>query len=80
MEFRGEQCALVIAEDITMRRQAEEARVDVAERLINAQEAEYARVAGELHDNNGQSLAMCSMELEKTRLTSLICALTAIQD
>jgi len=54
MEFRGEQCALVIAEDITMRRQAEEARVDVAERLINAQEAEYARVAG---------------ELEKTRLT-----------
>jgi signal transduction histidine kinase len=60
---------LVIAEDITMRRQAEEARVDVAERLIDAQEAESARVARELHDNIGQSLAMCSMELEKTRLT-----------
>jgi PAS domain S-box-containing protein len=69
IEFDGEQCALVIAEDITMRRQAEEARIDVAERLINAQEAEWARVARELHDNIGQSLAMCSMELEKTRLT-----------
>jgi len=52
-----------------MRRQAEEARFDVAERLINAQEAEWARVGRELHDNIGQSLAMCSMELEKTRLT-----------
>jgi PAS domain S-box-containing protein len=69
IEFDGEQCALVSAEDITMRRQAEEARVDLAERLINAQEAECARVARELHDNIGQSLAMCSMELEKTRLT-----------
>jgi PAS domain S-box-containing protein len=69
IECGGEQCALVIAEDITMRRQAEEARVDLAERLINAQEAECARVARELHDNIGQSLAMCSVELEKTRLT-----------
>jgi len=68
IEFGGEQCALVIAEDITMRRQAEEARVDLAERLISAQEAERRRVARELHDNIGQSLAMCSMELEKTRL------------
>jgi PAS domain S-box-containing protein len=69
IKFDGAQCALVIAEDITMRRQAEEARFDVAERLINAQEAEWARVGRELHDNIGQSLAMCSMELEKTRLT-----------
>jgi PAS domain S-box-containing protein len=69
IEFGGEKCALVVAEDITERRQAEEARVDVAQRLINAQEAERARVGRELHDNIGQSLAMCNMELEKTRLT-----------
>jgi PAS domain S-box-containing protein len=69
IEFGGEQCALVVAEDITMRRQAEEARMDLAQRLINAQEAERARVGRELHDNIGQSLAMCNVELEKTRLT-----------
>jgi PAS domain S-box-containing protein len=69
IEFGGEQCALVIAEDVTLRRQAEEARVDLAERLINAQEEERRRLARELHDNISQSLAMCSMELEKTRLT-----------
>jgi PAS domain S-box-containing protein len=68
MEFGGENCALVIAEDISKRRQAEEARVKLSQRLINAQEAECTRVARELHDNIGQSLAMFSMELEKTRL------------
>jgi PAS domain S-box-containing protein len=69
IEFGGERCALVIAEDITVRRRAEEARVNLAQRLINAQEAECTRIAREIHDNIGQSLAMFSMELEKTRLT-----------
>ena len=59
---------LVIAEDITIRQRSEEARLDLAQRLINAQEAESTRVARELHDNIGQSLALFSMELEKTRL------------
>jgi PAS domain S-box-containing protein len=68
IEFDGEPCALVVAEDITSRRQAEEARMDLAQRLINAQEAECTRVARELHDNIGQSLALFSMELERTRL------------
>ena len=40
----------------------------LAQRLINAREAECARVARELHDNIGGSLALFSMELEKTRL------------
>jgi PAS domain S-box-containing protein len=68
MEFGGETCALIIAEDISKRRQAEEARMDLAQSLINAQEAECTRVARELHDNIGQSLAMFGMELHKTRL------------
>lgn len=46
--FGGELCALVVAEDVTVRRQAEEARVDLSRRLINAQEAERTRVAREL--------------------------------
>jgi PAS domain S-box-containing protein len=69
IEFGGEPCALVIAEDITIRRQAEEARRDLAQRLISAQEAERTRIARELHDNIGQSLALLNMELERTRLT-----------
>jgi PAS domain S-box-containing protein len=64
IDFGSEPCALVIAEDITMRRQAEEARMELVQRLINAQEAERTRVARELHDNIGQSLALLSMELE----------------
>jgi PAS domain S-box-containing protein len=67
IEFDGEPCALVIAEDISKRRQAEEARMELAQRLIGAQEAQCARVARELHDNIGHSLAIFSMELEKTR-------------
>jgi PAS domain S-box-containing protein len=68
IEFGGERCALVTAEDISRQRQAEEDRMILAQRLINAQEAECRRVARELHDNVGQSLALFSMELEKTRL------------
>jgi PAS domain S-box-containing protein len=67
IEFGGEPCALVVAEDITMFRQAEEVRMDLAQRLINAQEAECSSVARNLHDNIGQSLAMFSMELQRTK-------------
>jgi PAS domain S-box-containing protein len=67
IEFGRETCALVIAEDISKRRQAEEARTELARRLIKAREAESARVARELHDNIGQSLALLSMDLEQTR-------------
>jgi PAS domain S-box-containing protein len=68
IEFGGEPCALVVVEDITMRRQAEEARLELAQRLINAREMECAHVARELHDNIGQYLALFSVELERARL------------
>jgi PAS domain S-box-containing protein len=69
IQFGGDACALMIVEDITIRRQAEEARRDLAQRLIGAQEAERARIARELHDNICQSLAILNIELERTRLT-----------
>jgi signal transduction histidine kinase len=69
IEFDGEQCALMVVEDITERQRAEEARMDLTQRLINAQEAEATRIARELHDNIGQSLALLTMELDRTRLT-----------
>ena len=74
IEFGGERCALIVAEDITMHRQAEIARLDLAQRLINAQEEQFTHVARELHDNIGQSLALFSMELETTRQTLTDCS------
>jgi len=47
--------------------QAEEARLDLAQRLVNAQEAECRRVGQELHDGIGQTLAMLAIDLETTR-------------
>jgi PAS domain S-box-containing protein len=68
IEFGGEPCVLMIGEDITMRREAEDARMDLTQRLINSQEAERTRVARELHDNIGHSLALFIIELDRTRL------------
>jgi signal transduction histidine kinase len=67
IEFRGELCAMIAAEDIGLRVQAEGARLELNRRLLKAQETERTRVARELHDNIGQSLAVFSLELEKTR-------------
>jgi PAS domain S-box-containing protein len=68
IEFGSEMCALVAADDITVCQQAEEERLQLIQRLINAQEVERTRVARELHDNIGQSLALFCMDLEATRL------------
>jgi len=69
IQYDGRPCALVVAEDITVHQQAEEARVVLVQRLINAQEAECRRVGRELHDCIGHSLAMLSMDLERIRLS-----------
>jgi PAS domain S-box-containing protein len=69
IEFDNELCALIVAEDITKHRQAEEARMALIRRLVNNQEVERTRVARELHDSIGQSLALFGMELEAARLT-----------
>jgi PAS domain S-box-containing protein len=69
IQFDGRPCALVTAEDITVRKQAEEARLVLSQRLINAQEAESRRVGQELHDSINQSLAMLIMDLERTRMS-----------
>ena len=53
--------------DITQRKLAEEALSNVSRRLIEAQEAERARIARDLHDDIGQRLALLSVELELLR-------------
>jgi PAS domain S-box-containing protein len=53
--------------DITERKLAEEAISSINRRLIEAQEAERARIARDLHDDIGQRLAMLSVSLEQTK-------------
>jgi len=50
--------------DITLRRRAEEALSAVSQRLIEAQEAERARIARDLHDDFGQRLTLLTMALD----------------
>jgi len=51
--------------DVDDQRQTEVARADLSRRLMNAQEAERARIARELHDGIGQSLALLSVQLQR---------------
>src|SRR5215469_10786357 len=56
---------LILAEDISRRKQMEEALSDLSRRLIESQEQERARIGRELHDDINQRLAMLSVELEQ---------------
>ena len=49
--------------DINDQKMAELARREVAGRLMNAQEAERARIARELHDSIGQSIALLTLQM-----------------
>ena len=55
---------LIFAEDITKRKQMEEAVSEVSRKLIQSQEQERARIGRELHDDINQRLAMLSVEIE----------------
>jgi PAS domain S-box-containing protein len=58
---------LIFAEDITQRKQTEEALSKVNQRLIQAQEQERSRVARELHDDINQQLAVLAINLESLK-------------
>ncbi len=52
-------------QDITERKRAEEVLSDQSRRLLEAQEAERARIARDLHDDIGQRLALLSIAQEQ---------------
>jgi PAS domain S-box-containing protein len=56
---------LIFAEDITRRKQMEEALSDMSRKLIESQEQERARIGRELHDDISQRLAMLAMEFDQ---------------
>jgi signal transduction histidine kinase len=55
---------LIFAEDITHRKQMEEALSGMTRKLVEAQEQERVRIARELHDDIAQRLAMLAIEIE----------------
>jgi signal transduction histidine kinase len=55
---------LILAEDITRRKQIEEMISGMSRKLIEAQEQERTRIGRELHDDINQRLAMLAVELE----------------
>ncbi len=58
---------LVLAEDITRRKQMEEELAGMSRKLVEAQEQERARIARELHDDIGQRLAMLTIDLDQVQ-------------
>jgi signal transduction histidine kinase len=56
---------LIFAEDITGRKQMEQALSDMSRKLIESQEQERARIGRELHDDINQRLAMLALELDQ---------------
>ena len=58
---------LIFAEDITKRKEMEEAVSEVSRKLIQSQEQERARIGRELHDDINQRLAMLSVEIERLK-------------
>jgi PAS domain S-box-containing protein len=63
--LKGIDRAACIMRDITDRRRAEQAVVDMTRKLIEVQEEERARIARELHDDVAQQLALLSVELDR---------------
>jgi signal transduction histidine kinase len=56
---------LILAEDITRRKQMEETLSTMSRKLIDSQEQERARIGRELHDDINQQLAMLAVDLEQ---------------
>ncbi len=58
---------LIFAEDITRRKQMEQALSGMSRKLIEAQEQERTRIARDLHDDINQRLALLAIEIDRSK-------------
>lgn len=65
IELDGQLCLLHVADDITLRKRAEEALRALSARLRSAREEEGTRIAREIHDELGGALTGLKWDLEK---------------
>ena len=63
---------LILAEDISRRKQIEESLSEIPRKLIEAQEQERTRIGRELHDDIGQRLALLSVQMQQLQDDPLI--------
>src|SRR5262249_43966478 len=65
IELDGQVCLLHVANDVTLRKHAEEALRALSARLHSAREEEGTRIAREIHDELGGALTGLKGDLEK---------------
>jgi PAS domain S-box-containing protein len=58
---------LIFAEDITRRKQMEEALSQLSRKLINSQEQDRSRIGRDLHDDINQKLALLAVDIDQLR-------------
>ena len=68
--LRGSQRILVYAHDISRRKHAERAQLQLLDHVINLQEEERRRIARELHDSTSQYLAALNLKIEALKSSS----------
>jgi PAS domain S-box-containing protein len=66
----GQESVCLVVTDITERKEAERARLELSRRILNAQEAERQRVARDLHDSINQLLASARYRLSQANSRS----------
>ncbi len=64
IELNGTQCLLFMFDDITSRKQAENLREQLLQRIVATQEEERRRISRELHDSMGQLLTVLLVGLK----------------
>ncbi len=65
IELSGEQCLLMVGQDISDRKRAEDQLQQLSGGLLRLQDEERGRIARHLHDSTGQNLAALAMSLRQ---------------